>query len=70
MGRDTREFHAAVAAILTQHVAPFETLKVVKQPSREGKFVSITITFVAENRAQLDALYTALSDNEHVLMAL
>lgn len=70
MGRDTHEFHAAVAAIVTQHVAPFESLAVVKRSSNQGRFVSITVTFTAKNRAQLDALYTALTDNEHVLMAL
>ncbi len=70
MGRDTREFHDALAAILMRHVAPLDTLRVTQQPSREGRFVSVTITFIAESREQLDALYTALTRNEHVLMAL
>jgi putative lipoic acid-binding regulatory protein len=30
----------------------------------------VTVTFIAEDRAQLDALYTELSGNEHVMMAL
>ncbi|MGA9851382.1 MAG: DUF493 domain-containing protein [Gammaproteobacteria bacterium] len=70
MGRETPEFHDAVAAILTQHVAPIESLKVTKQPSSEGRFVSVTVTFTAVNREQLDALYQALTDSEHVLMTL
>lgn len=70
MGRDTPEFHQVVAAAFTRHAAPFETLPVTRQPSREGRFVSITVTIVAENRAQLDALYRELSASEHVLMAL
>ncbi|MGB9429864.1 MAG: DUF493 domain-containing protein [Gammaproteobacteria bacterium] len=70
VGRDTREFHDAVAAILTQHVAPFASLTVTSQPSREGRFVSLTVTFTAMSREQLDALYQALTDNEHVLMSL
>lgn len=70
MGRETQEFHTAVAGILAEHVAPLESLSVSRQPSSEGRFVSITITFTAESREQLDALYRALSANEHVLMAL
>lgn len=70
MGRDTEEFHAAVAAILAEHVAPIESLKVSRQSSSEGRFVSLTVTFTAESREQLDTLYRALSGNENVLMAL
>lgn len=70
MGRDTEEFHAAVAAILAEHVAPMEFLKVTRQPSSAGRFVSLTVTFTAESREQLDTLYQALSGNRHVLMAL
>jgi putative lipoic acid-binding regulatory protein len=70
MGRDTGEFHAAVAAILAEHVAPMESLQVSRQTSTQGRFVSVTVRFTAESRAQLDALYRALSGNPHVLMAL
>lgn len=70
MGRDTGEFHAAVAAIVAKHVAPMESLKVSRQASSQGQFISVTVTFTAESRAQLDALYRALSGNPHVLMAL
>ncbi|MGH8307593.1 MAG: YbeD family protein [Gammaproteobacteria bacterium] len=70
MGRDTQVFYDAVSAILAEHVAPIEQLKVAKQPSSAGRFISITVTFTAENREQLDALYQALTDSEHVLIAL
>lgn len=70
MGRDTPAFHAAVAAIISRHAAPFETLAVTRQPSREGRFISLTVTIAAASRAQLDALYAELSGNEHVLVAL
>jgi uncharacterized protein len=70
MGRDNDEFHAALADIFVRHIAPLESLKVTRQPSREGRFISVTVVFLAENRAQLDALYSELSGNEHVMMAL
>ena len=70
MGRDTHEFHAAVAAILAEHVAPMESLNVTRQASSAGRFVSLTVSFSADSREQLDALYRALSGNPHVLVAL
>jgi putative lipoic acid-binding regulatory protein len=70
MGRDTPDFHATIADIFARHVAPLDALSVSRQPSREGRFVSVTVVFTAESRAQLDALYTDLSGSEHILMAL
>ncbi|HEX6549532.1 MAG TPA: DUF493 domain-containing protein [Gammaproteobacteria bacterium] len=70
MGHDTPDFHATLADIFARHVAPLDALKVSHQASREGRFISVTVIFTAESRAQLDALYTELSGNEHVLMTL
>jgi putative lipoic acid-binding regulatory protein len=70
IGQDTPAFHAAVAAILAEHVAPLERLNISRQPSREGRFVSLSVGFTAGSREQLDALYRALSGSEHVFMAL
>ena len=70
MGRESGEFHAAVAAIVAEHVAPIESLQVSRQASSQGRFVSVTVRFTAESRAQLDALYRTLSRNPHVLMAM
>ena len=70
MGRDEPSFHDAVAEILKRHVAPIGELPVKKQASKEGRFVSITVTIEAKSREQLDALYRDLSAHELVLMAL
>ena len=70
MGRDTPEFHAAVEEIVARHVAPLAELAITRQPSREGRFISLTVTFTARDREQLDALYRELSGHELVLMVL
>jgi putative lipoic acid-binding regulatory protein len=70
MGRDTPEFHAMVEEILARHVAPLHSLPVTRQPSKEGRFISVTVTINAQSREQLDALYRDLSAHELVLMAL
>lgn len=43
---------------------------VTERPSRTGKYKSLTITFVATSKQQLDDIYTALSKHEKVRMAL
>ncbi|MGH8280425.1 MAG: YbeD family protein [Gammaproteobacteria bacterium] len=70
LGADHAEFHAALAAIFAAHVAPIETLTVARKPSSGGRYISVTVTFTATSRAQLDRLYGALSASPQVLMAL
>ena len=70
MGRDTPEFHTVVEEILARHVTPVHTLSITRQPSKEGRFVSVTVTINAQSREQLDALYRDLSAHDLVLMAL
>ena len=43
---------------------------VITRSSRGGKWVSVTVTIQATSRAQLDAIYQALSDHDKVVMAL
>jgi uncharacterized protein len=43
---------------------------VTSRPSRGGKYLAVTVTFVAESRPQLDALYLEISQTKRILMAL
>lgn len=70
MGRDTPEFHAVVEDIMARHAGSLDALRVTRQPSREGRFISVTVTIDAQSREQLDAIYKELSAHELVLMAL
>lgn len=70
VGRDEPAFHAAVQAILAEHVRDPEAMSLSNRGSSEGRFVSITVTLNATSRDELDALYRALSASEHVVMAL
>ena len=70
MGRDEPAFYAAVEEIVARHVAPLASLPVSRQPSREGRFISLTVTIDARSREQLDALYRELSGHELILMVL
>ena len=70
MGRDTPEFRAAARALVEKHVGEVADDMVKVALSRNGNFVSITVTITATSREQLDAVYREVTANEDVLMAL
>ncbi len=69
MGLNTEEFKSAVLSIVHKHVER-DSLTSSSELSRTGKYLSITVTFTARSRTQLDALYQELNDHELVLMTL
>jgi putative lipoic acid-binding regulatory protein len=70
MGRDTPEFHETVRRLVEDHTGPLDDDVIQTSLSRNGRFVSITITVSAESQEQLDNIYRAISSNNDVLMAL
>jgi hypothetical protein len=70
MGRDTPEFHATVRELVEQHTGPLEEHRIQTALSRNGRFVSITITIDAQSQEQLDNIYRAITAHDDVLMAL
>ncbi|MDA8100306.1 MAG: DUF493 domain-containing protein [Nitrospiraceae bacterium] len=69
MGKNTDAFESAVQAIVRKHVIAGEIV-FARQPSSGGKYLSITATFTATSREQLDALYRELNAHELVVMTL
>ena len=70
MGRDEDDFEATVVEIVRRHAPDLGEGAVTTQPSRGGRFVSVTVTITATSRAQLDAIYSDLTAHDQVLMAL
>lgn len=70
MGFAEDDFDVLVVEIVTRHIGSIREGSVAMRPSRNSKYVSVTITFVAQDQAQLDALYSELSAHERVLMVL
>lgn len=70
MGKDRADFHDTARALVEQHTGPLDDDRLRVAESRNGRFVSITITIRAESRAQLDAIYEDLSAHDEVLVAL
>ena len=70
VGEAHDDFDALVVAIVRRHVVDLHEGAVRAKASRQGKYVSLTVTIRAESRAQLDALYAELSAHARILMVL
>jgi hypothetical protein len=69
MGLNREDFPAAVLAIFHRHMAP-DQISCSRRLSSGDKYLSLTVTFTAQSREQLDALYRGLHAQELVLMTL
>ena len=70
MGRETGEFRRTVRKLVEKHAGPIEDGAIESSLSRNGRFVSVTITVVAESREQLDNIYRDATAHDDVIMAL
>ena len=70
MGRDTPEFRSTARALVENHVGGVGDERVQASISRNGRFVSITVTITATSQQQLDDIYRDVTAHDDVLMAL
>lgn len=70
MGLNVDGFVDAVIDVARSFDAGFDAQEVTTRPSAAGKYLGVTITVTATSRAQLDALYLALTAHPLVKVAL
>jgi putative lipoic acid-binding regulatory protein len=70
MGRREGGFAQGVMQIVLKHAPDFEPASMEMRPSRQGKYLSLTVVVNATSREQLDALYQDLCDHPAVVMVL
>jgi len=70
MGRDTPEFRATARALVEVHAGAVSDSAVKAAISRNGRFVSVTVTITATSQQQLDDIYRDASSHDDVLVAL
>jgi hypothetical protein len=68
LGRNEAAFRDAAIAIVRSHYG--DEHRVAEQLSREGAYLSLTITVRAASREQIDAVYNALVAAPQILMVL
>lgn len=69
MGLNTETFESEIRAIINRRLDPVPVVY-TSRPSRNGKYLSITATFMATSREQLDELYRELNGHKSVRMTL
>lgn len=69
-GFNNPEFEQIVLELVRVHCAESTRFAVNKNESKKGKYQSLTITFTAQSREQMDTIYQSLTDSEHVVMSL
>jgi putative lipoic acid-binding regulatory protein len=70
MGRRTDDFRSIVLGIVQKHAGPVAAERIEERPSKDGNYLSLTCTFSAQSREQLDALYRELTSCEKVMIVL
>jgi len=70
MGRDQSEFQAHVLQIISAHIDDIAAADVSIRPSKNGNFLSVTVTIDAHSQEQLDRIYRTLSASDQVLYVL
>jgi len=70
MGRDAEGFPAHVMELVAATAGPIDHDDVRIKPSRDGRYISVTITFTATSKEQLDTVYRSLTDSQRILVVL
>ena len=70
MGRREDGFAQMVCEVVQRHASDFHPGTLEMRTSKNGRYLSLTVTINAESREQLDALYTELSKHPSVMMVL
>ncbi len=70
IGKATHDFELLVTQILQRHCPDWTNNIISTRTSRSSKYIALTVTITAHNRAQLDALYQELSEHEQIMMVL
>ena len=70
MGRREDGFAQNVSEIVLRHAPDFHAETIEMRTSKNGRYLSLTVTLNAKSREQLDALYSELSRHPMVLMVL
>ena len=70
MGRSQSGFVQSIMEVFKRHAPDFDASTLEMRSSREGAYLSITLTIRAVSREQLDDLYRDLCDHPMVTMVL
>ena len=69
-GYNNTAFEFGVLSIIKKYYPKFSEKSIRFKLSKEKKYVSMSVTILAESKKQLDAIYTELNSSKDVIMTL
>ncbi len=70
IGKTEGNFEDVVYAIMLKHIPSFDKTGMSSRLSKDGNYLSITLSFFAENKEQVESLFQELNNHEQVIMVL
>ena len=70
MGRADAAFSDIAVGLVERHVGKVAADAIQTSASRNGNFLSVTVTIDAKSQEQLDSIYNDLSHHEDILVVL
>ena len=70
MGKAEDDFDALIVEIVRKFSPDIQEGAIKSRISKEGRYVSVTVTIKAQSQEQLDNIYMELTEEKRVLMAL
>ena len=70
MGLDEPEFRDLAVTLVAQHVGNVDEDAVRTSHSKNGKYLSVTVTIQAQSQDQLDSIYRDLTAHESIKVVL
>jgi putative lipoic acid-binding regulatory protein len=70
IGRDEDDFLGFVVELISRHVPDLPLEKYTTHTSSGGKYLSVSVTFIAQSRAQVDALYQELGNHKRIKVSM
>ncbi len=70
IGKDEDNFYEFVLDLVTRHVPELSADDFSTRSSGGGKYLSVSVTFIAQSRAQVDGLYKELGQHSRVIVVL
>ena len=70
IGLDEPDFEEFTIEIVRRHVPELLEENITSRLSNGNKYRSVSFQFIAQSKAQMDALYAELSEHKRVLMIL
>jgi uncharacterized protein len=70
MGKRVEGFAQAVSDLVLQHAPDFDPATMEFRNSKEGNYLGLTVTINATSKAQIDAIYLALTQHPMVKIVL